>query len=388
MQQAMQRVISLDVLKGLVMILMALDHTRDYFHMDAMYFDPVDPERSNYFIFLTRWITHYCAPAFCLLAGTSIFLVGRRMNKKDLSVFLLKRGVWLMLVEIFIVDFAWMFDIGFSSILLGVIWVLGLSMVCMSVLIHLPKAFLYAISALIIFGHNLLDGVESTSFLWSVLHVFNMFPKFVGSDVWVIYPLLPWLGVMSLGYLLGDLYAPDFEPKRRRKILLYAGLTCVALFALVRGLNGYGNTIPWDEAYSGEQLVISFMAPLKYPPSLAYLMMTLGPIFIFLSLVEGFKGRVAQIITVFGKVPFFYYVLHLYLIHLLAMGYAELTGYGWEIMILKDWVNEIPALKGYGMSLGGVYLVTALVVVALYPLCKRYAEYKKNNREKWWLRYL
>lgn len=388
MQPKTNRVISLDVLKGLVMILMALDHTRDYFHADAMYFDPVDPEHSNWLTFLTRWITHFCAPAFALLAGTSIFLVGQRMSKKDLSLFLIKRGIWLMVVEIVIVDFAWMFDIGFNIVLLGVIWVLGLSMVCMAALIHLPRKMLLALSLLVIFGHNLLDGVQSTSFIWAVLHQFQEFPDMLGRDVWVIYPLLPWVGVMALGYVLGMMYTLAYEPARRKKILLYSGFVSIVLFGVIRVVNGYGNAIPWNPDFNGESLFISFMAPLKYPPSLAYLLMTLGPILVTLALIEGFDGKLTRFISVYGKVPFFYYVMHLFIIHLLAMAYAQYSGYGWEIMILQDWVNEIPALRGYGISLGGVYLVTAVVVLGLYPLCLRYFQYKKANKDKWWLKYL
>lgn len=384
------RIKSLDLLKGLVMILMALDHTRDYFHFDSFFFDPVDPEKSNYFLFLTRWITHYCAPAFSLLAGIAIALVGFRKDNASLASFLLKRGIWLILVEIILVDFGWYFDITFSNITLGVIWVLGLSMLCMSALIYLPKKAILAFALVLIAFHNALDGIHMDNAIWwSVLHEFQLYPNFHGTVLAVVYPLIPWVGVMALGYVIGDLYHRDREAEKRQKLLLYSGIAATALFFVVRGLNGFGNAFPLNSEIEGaEAAFISFLGVNKYPPSLAYLLMTLGPSLIFLSIAEKFKGKWVDVISVYGKVPFFYYVVHIYLIHLIAMIYAQLTGFGWQSMILKTWVSFQPSLQGYGVSLPMVYLITAAIVILLYPICKSYGAYKHSNKHKWWMSYL
>jgi len=383
------RIESIDLLKGLVMIVMALDHIRDYFHYSAFFFDPNNPELTTIPIFLTRWVTNFCAPIFCFLAGLSAFFVGRRKQTKELSMFLLKRGLWLVFIEMTIVNFAWYFDIQFRTPGLLVIWSLGVSMIALSAVVHLPYKAILIFSILLIFGHNLLDSIHfEGSVLWSIIHDMRVFTLSTGNKFYIDYPIVPWIAVMSLGYCFGKLYDPTFHISNRRKMLNILGVSAVLLFAILRTVNLYGDPAPWMEYNTTTQTLLSVLATTKYPPSLSFLLMTLGPAFLFLANSESLKGRVVNFFGTFGRVPFFYYILHLYLIHILAMIAAQLTGFGWEIMILTDWVVFVPELKGYGFNLWVVYTVWIVVIALLYPLCKRFDIYKQNHKEKWWLSYL
>ena len=379
---------SLDLLKGMVMIIMALDHTRDYFHADSFLFDPTDPEFTNAPIFFTRWITHYCAPAFSLLAGISAYLVGMRKTKAELSKFLLSRGIWLVFIEVTVVNFGWFFNVHFNTIPLQVIWVLGVSMIGLAAIIHLPMKAILSFSLVIIFGSNLLDAIHSDgSIFWSFLHERNRFQLSEHTTLVIAYPLLPWIGVMSLGYYIGSFYNKTFDVKRRRQLLVGMGIASVLLFVVLRAINGYGNPKHWSTYETGLQTFFSFMDPLKYPPSLTYLLMTLGPTLFLMGVLENIKGKAVDMIAVYGKVPFFYYILHIYFIHLAAMLLAQLTGYGWQTMLLTQWIALVPELQGFGLSLGGTYLVWLAIVALLYPLCLRFSQYKLANKHKAWLSY-
>lgn len=386
---AKYRVESLDLLKGLVMIIMALDHVRDYFHYSAFFFDPADPTQSTLPIFFTRFVTHFCAPAFCFLAGTSAFMVGKRKSNNELSVFLLKRGLWLVFIEMTIVNFGWYFDIYFRSPGLLVIWSLGISMIFLAALVHLPRKFILLFSLLIIFGHNLLDSVHfEGNLFWAILHEFAFFELKDGVEFLVGYPIIPWIAVMSLGYYFGAFYDQSFDNLRRKKLFNLTGIFAIAVFVILRFTNIYGDPVLYQDFGTISKNLIAFLNPSKYPPSLDYLLMTLGSVLIFLANAESIKGKAADIFSTFGRVPFFYYILHLYLIHLIAMIFAEFSSFGWRIMILKDWVSETPELKGYGFPLWVVYAVWIFVIVFLYPLCKKFDTYKQRNKSKWWLSYL
>ncbi len=383
------RIESIDLLKGIVMVIMALDHTRDYFHHAAFYFDPSDPELTTVPIFLTRWVTNFCAPAFCFLAGLSAFFVGKRKSTKDLSLFLLKRGLWLVFIEMTIVNFAWYFDIQFRTPGLLVIWSLGMSMIVLSALVHLPYKAILIFSIVLIFGHNLLDAVHfEGSMIWAALHEMNAFTLSGGNLFYIDYPLIPWIAVMPLGYCFGKLYEPGFDHIKRKRILNILGVAAIVLFVTVRGINQYGDLVAWKQYPTTLQTIMSFLAATKYPPSLSYLLMTLGPAFLFLANGENLKGRIVNFFSAFGRVPFFYYILHLYLIHILALIAAQLTGFGWQSMIMTDWVILVPELKGFGFSLWVVYLIWIVVIALLYPLCKKFDTYKLKHKEKWWLSYL
>jgi uncharacterized membrane protein len=391
--QNQKRITSIDLLRGLVMIIMALDHVRDYFHAEAFMFNPLDLEKTNGALFFTRWITHFCAPVFMFLAGTSAFFIGQKKSKKELSLFLLKRGIWLILLELTIINFGWNFDISFTNIYFIVIWALGISMIMLAGLIYLPNKLILLIGVIIVAGHHFLDNIHVAgnnlkAFGWSLLHDQNFF-SWQGKNILVGYPIVPWIGVMALGYCFGTLYTSAYSSERRRKILLMLGGSAIALFILIRFTNLYGDPFPWSQQQSPFYTFLSFIKVNKYPPSLLYVLMTLGLSILFLAFAENLNNKASKAVSIYGRVPMFYYVLHIFLVHLLAMAAAGLfTDYGWSVWILKQPLWFAEDLKGYGFSLGVVYLVWAVVVIGLYPLCKRYDKYKTSHKEKWWLSYL
>ena len=388
------RIESIDLLRGFAIVIMALDHVRDYFHADYFLFDPTDMQQTNGALFFTRWITNFCAPVFLFLAGTSVFLIGERKTKRQLSAFLLKRGLWLMLLETVVINFAWSFNPTYPMFRLQVIWALGLSMVFMSALVYLPYKVILALGLIILFGHNLLDNIHATGntlpdFLWGQLHERKRFA--IGNRIIATgYPILPWLGIMALGYCFGAFYTKKVEAAFRKKYLVTLGVVAIALFIVLRGINRYGDMSPWMMQRTTILTICSFFNASKYPPSLMYTLMTLGPALIVLAFIEKPLNKLGKIIIVFGRVPLFFYILHLFLIHALATVAVVLSGRPWTDMISITNLNarDSPWLKGYGFNLGQTYLVWLLVVVLLYPLCKWYDRYKTNHKEKWWLSYL
>lgn len=387
------RIESIDLLRGLVMVIMALDHVRDYFHINAISSnDPTNLETTTPILFFTRFITHYCAPTFVFLAGTSAFLYGRNKTKQELFKFLFTRGLWLIFIEIVVMNFLWWFDVSYGFINLQVIWAIGLTMVILSFLIFIPKKILLAIGLILIFGHNLLDGItmqgtDPLSILWYILHQSQFIP--LGNRmVAFFYPILPWVGVMVLGYLFGTLYDRDFNKELRKKWLLRLGLGSIALFLIVRGINVYGDLVPWTEQRNGIYTFLSFLNVTKYPPSLAFVLVTLGPGFLFLYATENIKNKVTDFFLVFGRVPFFYYVLHVFVIHVAAIIGLLITGDDWTKMIFTQNVFTSNALEGYGYSLGITYLIWIGIVALLYVPCLKYMKYKAAHRNYWWLSYL
>ena len=384
------RIQSIDLLKGLVMVVMALDHVRDYFHYSAFFFDATDPTQTTWAIFFTRFITHFCAPAFSFLAGISAFMIGKRKSPAELSSFLFKRGLWLVFVEVVIISFGWKFDIQFSHIGLQTIWSLGISMIVLAGLIHLPKKIILVFSLVIIFGHNLLDNIHfDGSYLWAMVHERQKFEFAEGHTVVFAYSLLPWIAVMSLGYCLGSLYEGTFDQVKRKKIFNSLGMVSFALFFILIAFNTYGDPVRWTNYETTSKTLMSIFNISKYPPSLLYLLITLGGTFLFLANTEKLKGKVVNFFCVFGRVPFFYYIIHIYLIHLLAVFAAAFSGFGWKIMIaMPAFITRVEALKGYGFNLITVYAVWIGIILLLYPLCKKFDNYKQNHKEKWWLSYL
>lgn len=383
------RIESIDLLKGLVMVIMALDHVRDYFHYSAFMFDPADPTQSTLPIFFTRWVTHFCAPAFSFLAGLSAFMVGKRKTQNELSAFLLKRGIWLVFIELTIVGFAWYFDFQFRTFGLLVIWSLGISMIVLAALIHLPRTYILIFSLLLICCHNLFDNVHfSGNVLWSIVHEQVFYKLSDNTQLLIGYPIVPWIAVMALGYYFGALYDKSFDSNKRKKVFNIIGVIAITVFIVLRLTNLYGDPKQFKQYDTLSQDVISFLNPSKYPPSLLYLMMTLGATFLFLANAEKLKGRIVNFFCTFGRVPFFYYILHLYLIHIIALIFAQISGWGWQKFILSTWIGFEPNMKGYGFSLWVVYVVWIGIILLLYPLCKRFDKYKQSHKEKWWLSYL
>lgn len=386
------RISSIDLLRGTVMIIMALDHVRDYFHADAFLYDPLDLAKTSPLLFFTRWITHFCAPVFVFLAGTSAFLSGQKKTKKELSFFLLTRGLWLILLELTVINFGWAFNWHFPMLPLIVIWALGISMIALAAFIHLPRKIILAIGIMLVAGHNTLDGVTVTEpgsgkFLWSVLHEPGVH-SIAGRNIFVGYPILPWIGLMALGYCFGQLYTPRFDTHRRKRILVIAGVSLIVLFIILRTINLYGDASLWSSQSSPLYTFLSFIRTTKYPPSLLYILMTIGPALLFLAFTERPLGKFGKIVSVYGRVPFFYYILHIYIIHLLAMVAAEFSHNDWTDMIVSFWVNFDPQLQGYGFELWVTYVIWIVLVIGLYPLCRWFDRYKTNHRDKKWLSYL
>jgi uncharacterized membrane protein len=365
------RIVSIDVLRGLVMALMALDHTRDFFGTGD--FNPRDVMEPA--LFLTRWVTHFCAPTFIFLAGLSAFLYGHGRSTGELSRFLLIRGLWLILIDLTLIKFGWRFDVDLYRVTAGVIFVIGASMMALAALIWLPRWVIAAVALIMLVGHNLLDGVRAeqlggASWAWHVLHERGLVPLGDGANFYVLYPLIPWIGVMAAGYLLGPVM--QLEGEARQRILFRFGAALTLGFIVLRATNLYGDPASWTVQETWLSTLLSFLNCEKYPPSLLYLMMTLGPALMLLASFEHVRGAFARLLATFGQVPFFYYVVHIYLIHGLAVG----TGFA-----MTGVLTSTPAI---GLSLAGVYFVWLLVLVLLYPICCWFAGLKRRGRGWWW----
>ena len=390
------RLASIDVLRGLVMVIMALDHTRDFFSYARP--APEDVAHTSAALFFTRFITHYCAPVFAFLAGTGAFLSTRRgKSLQQLSWFFLTRGLWLLLLEFTVVDFAWGFVPWAHA---GVIWVLGWSMIAMSAIVWLPMHWIAALGLCMIATHNLLDRISPASFgkfywLWMLLHSPGPILITDHFSFSVRYVLIPWVGVMASGFAFGSLLLrPD-----RRKWILRIGVCATSLFFVLRAINLYGNGVvdvasrytrsagPWSVQPSSSLTGISFFNALKYPPSLDYLLMTLGPALILLGLIDGIKSPrgLSRVLLVLGRVPLFYYVLHLYLLHVLAI-FASLAFHQpiWHGTVIADFAQR-PA--GYGHGLPFIYAMWILAVAILYIPCRWFMELRSTHRDWRWLSY-
>ncbi|HKR62420.1 MAG TPA: heparan-alpha-glucosaminide N-acetyltransferase domain-containing protein [Thermoanaerobaculia bacterium] len=369
MTNAERRILSIDIVRGAVMVLMAIDHVRVYAGVPAGGQHPA--------VFFTRWITHFCAPAFIFLAGTSAYLYGTKTSRSALAKFLVTRGLWLVLLELTLLRFAWTFNFDYAHFTFaGVIWAIGWSMVVLAALVFLPTAAIATIGLVIIVAHNAIPWNESAPPLLRILYFgggFEAGPFFV----MVLYSLIPWIGVMAAGYAFGAIMRrPEDE---RRRLCLRIGIAAVLLFLILRITGIYGDPSTWERPSP-----LSFIKTSKYPASLQFLLMTLGPTLIALPLVEHARGRVARWLSVFGQVPFFYYVLHIPLIHLVAVAISMVrtpASTGWLFSNFPMMPPDVP--EGYRWSLGLLYLVFALVVITLYFPCRWYARKKSESRATW-----
>jgi len=365
------------------MILMALDHTRDFFGGASI--DPTNLATTTAPLFLTRWITHFCAPVFCLLTGTGAYLARRRRTTSQLSTFLLTRGLWLVFLELTIGRFFWQFNVDYQVTIITVLWALGWSMIVLAALVHFPTWVAGAVGGAMILLHNLADPVQAASFgslapLWTVLHQPGVLYAAPGHLVILGYPLIPWIGVMAVGYSLGAIFGLDAE--RRRKILLRTGIALTVSFLVLRFINVYGDPVAWSVQRTATLTVLSFLNLTKYPPSLLFLLMTLGPALLLLRVMDGRTPppwlRPAFII---GKVPMFYYLAHVLLLHVIAL-FVSLARYGtmhymWESATPAQFPVTQP--PGWAMPLPAVYLMWIVVVALLYPCCRWYATLKARN---------
>lgn len=387
---ARARVESIDVARGIIMILMALDHVHDFF--GDLTSQPTNLDTTTAALFFTRWITHFCAPMFFLLTGVGACLTRRRLHKAELARFLLSRGLWLIFLELVVMRFALQFNVDYQVTIITVLWALGWSMIVLAGLIRLPDWAIVAFGVILVAGHNLLDGIQGSAFgslapLWSVLHAPGFLINTPRHVVFVAYPLIPWLGVTALGYALGRAYR--WNDGRRRALLLRLGAGLVAGFVLLRLLNVYGDPFPWSVQKSPLWTLLSFIDTSKYPPSLLFLLMTLGPALLLLRAFDrGVPGWLRPALVI-GKVPLFFYVLHFFLIHLLAVA-ASWWRYGrvsemFESPDLAHFPFSQPS--GWGASVPVLYLIWLAVLVLMFPLCRWYAGVKRR-RTDWWLSYL
>jgi uncharacterized membrane protein len=389
------RIASVDLLRGLVMVIMALDHVRDFWSITP--FDPTDLTQTDTGYFFTRWITHFCAPIFVFLSGVSAFLYqgNKQVTTRELSLFLLSRGVWLVFLEITLISFFWQF--GYQFILVQVIWAIGWSMIALALLVYLPKSFILVIGLGMIFSHNALDGIAPAEFgdsgwLWSIVHVqgfipFQLFEGFQG--VFLAYPLVPWIGVIAVGYCFGPVLQ---KPEAERNRWLYAmGLGALAAFLLLRGFNIYGDSgigpgadAPWIDHGKGSWVAfMSFINTTKYPPSLLFLLMTIGPALALIPLLERWRGKAADFFTTFGRVPFLFYVVHIPLIHATSLVWTKID---YDVLGL-DPFNPVTWPVEYEPNLLRAYLVWVAVIVVLYWPCKWFVAYRKTHTQ-WWLSYV
>ncbi|MDB4889337.1 MAG: hypothetical protein JWL61_1192 [Gemmatimonadetes bacterium] len=385
-QAVRTRIESVDVVRGVIMVIMALDHTRDYFGMPGA--NPTNLASTTAALFFARWITHFCAPTFFLLTGTGAYLSLSKQTPRQLSRFLFTRGLWLIFLEIIVLRFMMQFNVDYRVTMLTVLWALGWAMITLSALVFLRPSIVAAIGVVLIAGHNAFDGVTSANPFWSFLHSPGFLLNSPDHVVFISYPIIPWIGVTAVGYALGQIYS--WPAERRRQWLVRAGIAVTAAFFVLRGVNVYGDPVKWAVQTSATFTLISFFNLNKYPPSLLFLLMTLGPVLLFLRAVDAKTPAALRPAMSIGKVPMFYFLLHFPLIHLIAVAVCyALNG-------SAHWMFESPGLDKFpfttppvwGFPLPIVYLVWASVVIVCYPLSKWFAGVKQRRPDLTWLSYL
>ncbi|MBB6235836.1 putative membrane protein [Pedobacter sp. AK013] len=385
-----KRILSIDILRGLVMIIMALDHTRDFFHIGAMTGDPLNPDTTTGILFFTRWITHFCAPIFVFLSGLSAYLSAQHKTAAQASLFLLKRGLWLILIEVVVITFGLTFNPFYNFIILQVIWAIGTSMIFLALTSRFSHKTVLIIGLILVFGHNLFNLFPApTGAEGLMLKIFftasgTVVPLSANHLIGVFYAILPWTGVMFVGYGIGVWYKKGYAADRRQRNLLIVGLLTIFVFFSLRLINIYGDPVPRKEYHDFFKNLLSFFNVNKYPPSLQYTAMTLGPALLFLAFAENLNNRFTRITSVYGAVPFFYYVIHFYLLHTLLVLAFFATGYSSKEIV------QVPFLfrpAAFGFSLPIVYLIWFCVVASLYLPCSWFKQYKQTHRQ-WWLSYI
>jgi len=384
-----ERIHSIDIVRGLIMIIMTLDHSRDFFNIPGP--SPLNMQTTTVILFFTRWVTHFCAPTFVFLSGVSVFLAGQKRSKKELSLFLLKRGAWLILSDMLIISFLFTFDSFYHVVVLEVLSAIGFGMIILALLIHTPPRVIAITGLVIILGHNLLDYVQlpENGLTGSLIKLFvsasggASIPLAVNRMVAVLYAGIPWAGIMLLGYVFGAVYKTGFNSERRKRILLTSGISLTVLFIVLRLANHYGDPNPWTVQRNAAHTLLSFLNATKQPPSLLFISMTLGPVLIFLSFAEKLSSRFASFCRIYGNVPYFYFIMHLCLIRIINIVLIVLAG----IRIKFTGFPLVWQADGFGYPLWAVYLFWLLVIAMLYFPCKWYGNYKRHHTQ-WWLSYL
>ena len=372
------------------MVIMALDHTRDFMHMGSLNQDPLNLTTTTPLLFLTRWITHYCAPVFVFLSGTSAFISMR--NRKDITAtrrFLISRGILLIILEFTVINFGLWYDLHFRILLFQVIAAIGFGFIVLSFLLKLRPGVIATVGLIIIFTHNLFPIIpfQDDSVLKAVLTPlvnFNQYQVTRQFTFVIAYPFIPWFGIMLTGFAAGKLFGYPIE--KRKKVFLGIGLAALVVFVVLRLFNVYGDQSQWSSQKDGIMTFLSFINVSKYPPSLLFTLMTLGVMCLVISIVDGVQNKFISFCSIFGRVPFFYYLIHLYLIHSIMLVIMFLQGFRWTDMSFAPF--RFGRAEGSGIELWVVYLVWISIVGLLYPVCKWYGKYKLSHKENKWLRYL
>ena len=386
-----QRITSIDIVRGLVMIIMALDHSRDLLHVSSITGSPTNLATTTPALFFARWITHLCAPTFVLLSGVSVYLsMKRAANLKEMQAFLRKRGLWLILAELIFINFAIWFDVQFRLLILMVICAIGVGMIVLSFLLKASPKKTGIVALAIIFLHNLLQFIPLPANPVAAVFTNLLFvPGFIVNSpalqVLVSYPFVPWVAVMLLGFSIGKIF--EKVPAQRNKKLLQAGAAAILLFILFRFINLYGDPAPWQSQPAVSYTLLSFLNLTKSPPSLQFILLFVGLALLCLRFADNLPGSIKKILTVYGKVPLFYYIVHFYVIRLATFIMVYAQGFTWKDLLFGPFQYGRPA-TGSGIPLGGVLLVWVAVVILMYPLCKWYGDYKSRHAEKKWLRYI
>lgn len=386
-----QRIPSIDILRGLIMLIMALDHTRDFFYYAGQ--NPTNLATTTPLLFFTRWITHFCAPTFVFLSGVSAYLGGTKKAKNELSAYLIKRGLWLILVEVVVMTLILTLNPAYNAIVLDILWAIGCSMVLLGLLVRLPLKIIAITGCVIFFGHDILDLIPlpATGVGADLVKIFftafgTVIPINSNYFVFDLYAIIPWTGVMLLGYCFGSLYKKEVSSDERKRLLLVTGICTTILFIVLRALNVYGDPAPWGVQHDWVYSLLSFLNTSKYPPSLLFLCMTLGPALIILALVEKARSNFSRLLIVYGNVPFFYYVLHFLVLRVVNVIFFFAAGYTTsQIKVPGSPFLFSPATFGYPLWV--VYLLWFCLIVAMYWPCKWYGKYKQTHNN-WWLSYL
>ncbi|MEY4541384.1 MAG: hypothetical protein RLZZ306_3141 [Bacteroidota bacterium] len=387
----MKRVLSIDIIRGIVIIIMALDHVRDLIHIDSITQSPTNLATTTPFLFFTRWITHLCAPIFVFLSGTSAFIVSKNYdNLGKTKKYLIKRGLWLIFLEFTIVNFGLYFDIGFHTFLFEVIATIGIGFVMLGLMLKIPSKYLGITGLIIIFTHNLtpLIPFAEGSILKVILAPFfspAMIPLFADKAFTMAYPPIPWFGIMLIGFACGQLF--ELPSEKRKSIFLKIGISALAMFIIIRFVNIYGDSVSWTLQKDSLYTFLSFMNVSKYPPSLVFCLITLGVLFSLLAFADQFNTKIKNITSIYGKVPLFYFVVHFYLIHLITLMVLFVQGFSWSQFEFAKGTFGRPQGIVTGLSLWAIYLIWIGVVLVLYYPCKWYGRYK-TEKKYWWLSYL